>query len=199
MTKAAKKGAEPRVADQIIQGLKEALAFARGEQTGVRVDRVLVTSRHASAPAAPVFTRSRIIDLRTKRMGLSQDVFASAMNVSRDTVRAWEQGRNVPGGPALRLLEIADEHPDIILGRVQLKSSDEERKCRTDQTKPVVIQDVVTRLASSPKVTAAKRNPSGLKTSGAFKQSTGVFKGIGAVSTKKRHVAGKPLKVARKK
>ena len=68
MTKTTKtKGAAPRVADQILEGLREALAFERGERTDVRVDKVLVTARHAAAEAPPSFQRSRIIDLRRKR------------------------------------------------------------------------------------------------------------------------------------
>jgi putative transcriptional regulator len=123
MTKTTKtKGAAPRVAEQILEGLREALAFERGERTDVRVDKVLVTARHATAKAPPSFQRSRIIDLRRKKMGVSQSVFASALNVSPETVRAWEQGRNSPGGPALRLLEIAEESPGLILNKLTVVS-----------------------------------------------------------------------------
>jgi putative transcriptional regulator len=114
----ATKRKESTVADQIRAGLLEAIAFERGEETGAKVDRVLVTSRQAQADAPPTFERGRIIDLRTKRMGLSQTVFASALNVSAETVRAWEQGKNSPGGPALRLLEIAEARPGLILAKV---------------------------------------------------------------------------------
>lgn len=116
--KATKKGTAPRVADQILEGLKEAVAFERGELADVRVDRVLITARAASATPPPEFKSDRIIDLRKNKMGVSQAVFASALNVSPETVRAWEQGRNSPGGPALRLLEIAEAQPTVILSKV---------------------------------------------------------------------------------
>jgi putative transcriptional regulator len=112
---------EPTVADRIREGLLEAIAFERGQETGAKVDRVLVTSRQAEAEAPPTFERNRIIDLRTRKMGLSQPVFASALNVSPETVRAWEQGKNTPGGPALRLLEIAEARPALILAKVTEK------------------------------------------------------------------------------
>jgi len=35
------------------------------------------------------------------------------MGVSLRTVQDWEQGRRKPGGPALALLRIADQKPDV--------------------------------------------------------------------------------------
>jgi len=102
-----------RVERGIIQGLREALAYERGD---VGVGRVL-TARRATATPAPEFTSDRVIVLR-KKLGISQPVFARALNVSDDTVRGWEQGRNAPGGAAARLLEIAEEHPNIVLAKV---------------------------------------------------------------------------------
>ena len=34
--------------------------------------------------------------------------------ISPDTVRCWEKGRRVPSGPALRLLQIARKHPQLL-------------------------------------------------------------------------------------
>ena len=108
-----------RVADLIREGLEEAVAFVRGEKTGARVRKVPITARHVSAKSPPAFERAQVIELR-RRMGLSQAVFADALNVSPETVKAWEQGKNTPGGPALRLLELAEESPGIILRKVQV-------------------------------------------------------------------------------
>ena len=52
-------------------------------------------------------------------MDLSQPLFAAALNVSPETIRAWEQGKREPEGPTLRLLEIAEEHPDVFLEKVR--------------------------------------------------------------------------------
>ncbi len=119
-SKQRQKKSEVRAADLIREGLEEAVAFVRGEQTGARVHRVPITARRAMASPPPTLERSQIIDLRTK-LGVSQTVFANALNVSPETVRAWEQGRNTPGGPALRLLEIAETRPAVILEKVAAK------------------------------------------------------------------------------
>ena len=55
-------------------------------------------------------------------MALSQPVFAAALNVSPETIRAWEQGKRTPDGATLRLLEVAEHHPDVLLASVQLRS-----------------------------------------------------------------------------
>jgi hypothetical protein len=41
-------------------------------------------------------------------------VFARYLNVSTKLVQAWEAGRRVPEGPALVLLHIAVEQPELI-------------------------------------------------------------------------------------
>ena len=54
-----------------------------------------------------------IIALR-KFVGLTQEGFADALQISVHTLRNWEQGRRSPEGPALALLRIAARHPRII-------------------------------------------------------------------------------------
>ena len=51
------------------------------------------------------------------RLGLKQRQFADVLNVSDKTVKAWEQGINPPSGPALRLLQIAELHPEVFWER----------------------------------------------------------------------------------
>jgi putative transcriptional regulator len=45
---------------------------------------------------------------------MSQNVFASVLSVSLQTVQAWEQGRNTPCGPALRLLWLLEAKPEML-------------------------------------------------------------------------------------
>ena len=47
------------------------------------------------------------------RLNLSQAAFAGLLGVSLRTLQDWEQGRRAPGGPARRLLYLADQHPEI--------------------------------------------------------------------------------------
>jgi putative transcriptional regulator len=49
-----------------------------------------------------------------KFIGLTQQDFARAIEISVHTLRNWEQGRRKPEGPALALLRIAARHPGII-------------------------------------------------------------------------------------
>ena len=46
-------------------------------------------------------------------LGMTQTVFALFMGVSNKTVEAWEAGRNMPDGPARRLLSMVQADPEI--------------------------------------------------------------------------------------
>lgn len=39
---------------------------------------------------------------------MSQAVFAALLNVNRNTVAQWEQGKRSPGGPSARMLDIIE-------------------------------------------------------------------------------------------
>ncbi len=45
-----------------------------------------------------------------EREHLSQAVFASYLNVSKNLVSDWERGKKRPGGPALKLLNVIQKH-----------------------------------------------------------------------------------------
>ena len=74
--------------------------------------------------AIPARVRKRLIQGRfesgediaalRKFIGLTQQEFARAIEISVHTLRNWEQGRRKPEGPALALLRIAARHPGII-------------------------------------------------------------------------------------
>ena len=112
----------PTVGEQIIEGLKEAIAYNRGEVTGARETRDPITAAAAKVKPAPRYSGARIARLRA-RLALSQTVFAKALNVSAETVRSWEQAKRVPEGAALRLLQVAERHPDVILENVERRSA----------------------------------------------------------------------------
>lgn len=105
---------------RIIGALREALAIERGEATAPSETRRMVTARAAVAGPAPQYSAGDVKDLRY-RLELSQPIFAQLMNVSPETVRAWEQGKNPPSGPAARLLELASEHPEWLLKSVEVR------------------------------------------------------------------------------
>ncbi len=74
-----------------------------------------LTCRTIRLPEAPpVINGEQIATLRQEKLHLSQLVFASVLSVSLKTVQAWEQGRNVPCGPALRLLWLLTARPEML-------------------------------------------------------------------------------------
>lgn len=110
------------IGERIIEGLEQALQYERGELSRVRAVRIPLTARVASARPAPSYTGARIARLR-RRLKLSQALFARALNVSADTVRSWEQEKRVPDGAALRLLQVAERHPEVILENLRQRSA----------------------------------------------------------------------------
>jgi putative transcriptional regulator len=50
-----------------------------------------------------------------KRPGLSQAEFAERIQVSRETIRNWEQGKRSPTGAARPLLQVLDKAPEAAL------------------------------------------------------------------------------------
>jgi len=56
-------------------------------------------------------------DIRNK-LKLTQNQFADMLNISIHTLRNWEQGRRVPEGPAKVLLNVANNHPEVLFEMV---------------------------------------------------------------------------------
>ncbi len=53
----------------------------------------------------PTFKGKEIRNIRTN-LRLTQNTFAQALGVSAKTIEAWESGKNIPQGPAQRMLFI---------------------------------------------------------------------------------------------
>jgi putative transcriptional regulator len=87
------------IGQEILEGIRDIKAYKAGK-TGLRVHTL-------KAPAAPKVIR--------KRLKLSQSAFAGLMGVSLRTVQDWEQGRRKPSGPAIALLRIAEQKPEVFL------------------------------------------------------------------------------------
>jgi putative transcriptional regulator len=103
-SKATKKTAGARrrqtVGESIIEGLREAVAWTRGENDDVRVTLLQV-------PEVDVR------EVRTK-MGLSQARFATKFGFPPATLRNWEQGRSRPDAPTRVLLAVIAKHPEAV-------------------------------------------------------------------------------------
>ena len=86
------------VAESIIKGMEEALAFAKGEKNGAVVH----------IPEEINVRRIR------KKLKMSQSVFADYFGVNLRTIQDWEQGRRVPTGAAKNFLFVIDQEPDAV-------------------------------------------------------------------------------------
>lgn len=113
MTKAQKSGT---FGEQLIESVREAVQIERGKAVPARLTRY--TAAEAKVDPPPRYVAARIKGIRGQ-MALSQPVFAAALNVSPETVRAWEQGKREPDGATLRLLEVAEQHPEVFLKKVR--------------------------------------------------------------------------------
>ncbi len=88
------------VGASMIEGLKQAIAWTKGENDNVRV--TLVHVPHVD-----------VREVRTK-MGLSQAQFATKFGFPPATLRNWEQGRSRPDAPTRVLLAVIAKHPEAV-------------------------------------------------------------------------------------
>lgn len=89
-----------KAGSRILQGAREALAFAKGE---------------ADAAGYAVHTPATV-DVRAirKRLGLTQTAFAARYGFSVGRVRDWEQGRSPIDTPSRILLTVLDKEPEAV-------------------------------------------------------------------------------------
>jgi putative transcriptional regulator len=82
---------------EILQGIQEIKQHKRGKQS--------LKTTELSEPSSPEVIRTKL--------HMSQSAFAGLLGVSIRTVQDWEQGRRKPQGPAIALLRIAEQHPEV--------------------------------------------------------------------------------------
>ena len=82
---------------EILDGIKEIKEFKKG--------KLQLKVTELSEPSPPQVIRSKL--------KMSQAGFAAMLGVSMRTLQDWEQGRREPQGPAVALLRIAEQHPEV--------------------------------------------------------------------------------------
>lgn len=82
---------------EILDGIHEIKQFKKGHFE--------LRKSELSEPSPPQVIRLKL--------NLSQSAFAALMGVSVRTLQDWEQRRRYPQGPAVALLRIAEQHPDV--------------------------------------------------------------------------------------
>lgn len=107
--------------ESIKRGLEEAIAHSKGEKTEVRLF---------------IPENVNVKQVREKT-GLTQNQFAATFGISLGTLRHWERGDRKPHGPALVLLNAANNAPDALLQILKgaLVSPDQEPSRRAGHSR----------------------------------------------------------------
>ena len=92
------------VYEGIMKGLQEAVDYTDG--------KINARKNQLSVTPLCVFRAEDIKKIR-KNMEMTQSIFASLMGVSKKTIEAWECGRNMPDGPARRILSMLQTDPKL--------------------------------------------------------------------------------------
>ena len=89
------------IADEIIQGLENAVAYARGESVATRVTVVQVPDE---------------IDVKAVRQarGLTQEQFAARYGFALSAIQEWEKRRRRPDRSARLLLRVIEREPEAV-------------------------------------------------------------------------------------
>lgn len=82
---------------EILDGINEIKEYKKGN--------INLKVTELSEPSPPQEIRSKL--------KMSQLAFAAMLGVSMRTLQDWEQGRRAPQGPAIALLRIAEQHPEV--------------------------------------------------------------------------------------
>lgn len=97
--------AERNIGDEIIEGLENAIEYARGDESKGRETTVLVPT----------------VDVKAirKAQEMTQEEFATTYGFSVHAIRNWEQGRRRPDRSARILLEVINKSPDVVEDALQ--------------------------------------------------------------------------------
>ena len=98
---------ENKLFNSLKKGLEESLDFSKSNS------KVKLKQTSLSIPELPSFKGKEIKSIRNK-LNLSQAMFANTLGVSEKTVEAWESGRNIPQGPAQRMLFVLKNNSNAL-------------------------------------------------------------------------------------
>ena len=108
--------------DLLKEGLEEAIIYEKGLSKNVRVKKVRVDT--VEIPKQPKEYQTDDIKRLRKKLNCSQGLLAAYLNVSLNTVQAWEQGIRKPNHASLRLLEIVDKGPRFLASLIKVKKNE---------------------------------------------------------------------------
>jgi putative transcriptional regulator len=102
---------------RIIAGMEDLLATMKSGGLKAVEKKFTVRRVKKAAFEKPSLGKVDVVAIR-ETLGVSQAVFANLLGVSIATVRAWEQGVNVPSGMATRFLAEIRANPDYWKSRL---------------------------------------------------------------------------------
>jgi putative transcriptional regulator len=135
-------------ADLILLGLKDILAYERGQIS-------LRTTTYPIPSAAPAFNPGAVTRIRT-RLHMSQAMFALYLNVPTRTLQSWEHGSRQPKAGEARLLQFAAADP-ALFARIMLGLNGSQKPAPTPKQVLPRRSSRVSRKSSGTRKTAARR------------------------------------------
>jgi len=107
--------------DLLKEGLEEAIEYHKGN--------VKLRAKEVFIPDAPKNYRAEDIKNLRAKLGITQSELSLWLNISLNTVQAWEQGLRNPSHSSLRLLEMFDK--DFSFIKKIIKGKEEKRGARS--------------------------------------------------------------------
>jgi putative transcriptional regulator len=97
---------ERSVFEDVLAGLEEGVAWARGKAT-LNATQVTLPEK------PPAYSPEQIRAIRA-RSGMSQSLFSHYISVSSKTLQSWEQGVRRPSPMSARFLQLIDIEPAVL-------------------------------------------------------------------------------------
>jgi len=104
------------------EGLEEAIEFHKG--------KVKLRTKKVFIPDSPKNYQAHDIKKLRAKLGITQKEFAAYLNVSLNTIQAWEQGLRTPSHSSLRLIEMFDRDFSFVKGILESKKDEKYSKSK---------------------------------------------------------------------
>jgi putative transcriptional regulator len=95
------------VSDLLTEAIDNGYRFMKGKKR-LRVTEIEISEAESFPP-------NNNISMIRQTLNMPVETFAEALNVSSETVRRWEEGSQRPRGTAVRLLQVIQEDPKLVV------------------------------------------------------------------------------------
>lgn len=94
------------VSDLLTEAIDNGYRFMKGKKR-LRVTEIEIPEAESLPP--------NNVSMIRQTLNMPVETFAEALNVSSETVRRWEEGSQRPRGTAVRLLQVIQEDPKLVV------------------------------------------------------------------------------------